>query len=315
MLENYVNYILYLLIIISIFLILTVGQNITLGNLGLLSLGNIAFFSIGAYVFTIFIRNDVSFILSFLAAGVLGAFISLFMSIITKNIESDYYALGTLSFYFVIQNFLFVWTPTNIYKLLNWMPLSFQNFLVKWTSTKGSLGIFGISKPVLFGFVFDSLFEFLLFSFFIALVVLILVYFFLKSSYNLVMGSVRDNKDFSEILGISPFKVKLEVMAFVGFISGIAGALYSSHLNYIDPGVFSIALILLIWTIVIVGGIASFWGCVLACVLILLIPEFLRFLPLPNIYLGPLREIVFAVILILIIFLRPKGFFGRVEVN
>jgi branched-chain amino acid transport system permease protein len=294
------NYILHLLILICIYIIAAVAQNITVGNLGLLSLGNVAFYGIGAYTSAILtlkgipfiFPEGVPFILSFIIAGIVAGFSAILMTYLMKNLKGDYYALGTLAFMFVVYSLF-----------LNWTSL-----------TRGPLGILDIPKPKILGFTFNTLHEYFILTLIIALICCGFFYFLMRSPYRLLMESVRDSENSAKILGVKSFAVKFKVMFAVGFFTGIAGALYAHYITFIDPSAFSLAEVILLFTIIIIGGLGSLRGAILGAILILLIPEPLRFVDLPSSIIGPMRQILYSMILLAIIWFRPKGIFGRVEV-
>ncbi len=285
------NYIMHIVILVFIYMIIAVMQNLTIGNVGLLCLGNIAFYGIGAYASAVLTLNGISFLPAFVLAGVFGMLAALLMTYLMQRLKGDYYVLGTLAFLFVVQSFFLNWTDV----------------------TRGALGLPGIPKPEVFGFVFDTLPEYLILTFAFALVSIMLVYLIQKSPLNLVLGSIRDDVTTSSVLGYNTFKIKMQVMAIVGFFTGLAGSLYAHYITFIDPSSFLLVEVILILTIVIVGGLGSLKGSVFGTVLLLLLPEVLRFLDLPSSMIGPLRQIFFSLILIFIIYFRPKGIFGEVE--
>ena len=104
-------------------------------------------------------------------------------------------------------------------------------------------------------------------------------------------------------------------MMVSAFFAGIAGSLFAHYITFIAPSNFYLADIILILTIVIVGGLASISGSVIAALLILLIPEALRFVALPSSILGPARQIIYALILLGVLMFRPRGLFGRVDLQ
>ena len=104
-------------------------------------------------------------------------------------------------------------------------------------------------------------------------------------------------------------------MVISAFFAGIAGSLFAHYISFIDPTSFSLQEIIFIITIVIVGGLASLKGSVVATIVLMLLPELLRFVSLPGTLLGPARQIIYAVILIAILLWRPRGLFGRVDLE
>ncbi len=99
------------------------------------------------------------------------------------------------------------------------------------------------------------------------------------------------------------------------FFAGIAGSLFAHYISYIDPNFFTLTEVILILTIVIVGGIASIKGSVAATFLILLIPEALRFINLSSAVVGPVRQIIYSLILLSILLYKPRGLFGRIDLE
>ncbi|MCA9488256.1 MAG: branched-chain amino acid ABC transporter permease, partial [Nanoarchaeota archaeon] len=87
------------------------------------------------------------------------------------------------------------------------------------------------------------------------------------------------------------------------------------YITYIDPSSFYLGNIILILIIVILGGLASIRGSIIGTIIILLIPEILRFINLPSSILGPARQIVYALVLLGILLYKPKGLFGKVDLG
>jgi len=99
------------------------------------------------------------------------------------------------------------------------------------------------------------------------------------------------------------------------FFAGVAGSLYAAYITFIDPSSFSLMQIIPIISIVIVGGLASLPGTVAAAFILTLIPEALRFVGFPSSILGPMRQIIYSLILLIILIYRPRGFWGKVELE
>jgi len=287
-------YLIHLLIIIGIYIILSTSLNLAIGYTGLLNLGHVAFFGIGAYVSTLLsINTDLPFLVVFILAGLFTSIFGYLLMLATNKLRGDYLALATLGFNFVIYSLF-----------LNWTSL-----------TRGPLGIPGIPKPSIFGFVFQSNLSYLIFVAVIAFLVVGFLHLLLKSSYGKLLEAVRDNELACKVLGKNTFKMKWQAMAVSAFFAGIAGSLYAHYITFIDPSSFSLYEIILILTIVLVGGLATLKGSIAATVIILLIPEVLRFFALPSSILGPARQIIYALLLILILMYRPRGLFGKVDLG
>ncbi len=286
-------YFIHLAIIVGIYLILTLSLQLALGYTGLINLGHIAFFAIGAYTSALLALNGISFIIAILLAGVISALSGFLLSIPTNKLKGDYLALATLAFTFV------VYAVT-----LNWTGL-----------TRGPLGLSGIPKPSILGFSFSSNLSFLILTIIIALVVYFIIKLLVDSPFGRVLEATRDNELATKVLGKNTFKIKSICLGTSAFFAGIAGSLYAHYITYIDPSSFTIMQLIPILSIVIIGGLASLKGTVIATIILMLLPEPLRFIGFPSSIVGPMRQIIYALILLLILIYRPKGFFGKVELE
>lgn len=286
-------YLVHILIIIGIYIILAVSLNLVVGYTGLLNFGHIAFFGIGAYASAILTLQGLPYLIAVVIGGLLSAICGAVLMKITNKLRGDYLALATLGFSFVVYAVL-----------LNWESV-----------TRGALGIPGIVRPSFFGLVVKSNFQYLI----LVVVMVILAVFFLyrltRSPYGKLLEAVRDDDIGAMSLGKNVFRLKYQSMAVGAFLAGVAGSLYAHYISYIDPSTFFLSDLIIIFTIIIVGGLASLKGTVVAGVVIILLPELLRFLSLPSSMIGALRNIFYALILLLILLFRPKGLFGKLETD
>jgi len=286
-------YIIHLLILIGIYVILAISLQLSLGFTGLLNLGHIAFFAIGAYTSALLTLNGVPFLIAFILAGIFAMASGFLLSLLTKKLKGDYLALATIAFTYVVYSVA-----------LNWTGL-----------TRGPLGLPGISRPSIFGISFSSNLSFLI----LTLVILLISYLVIKkistSPFGRVLEAIRDDELATKILGKNTFKMKSYALAISACFAGISGSLYAHYINYIDPSSFTLMQLIPILVIVIVGGLASLRGTIVATVVLILLPEALRFVGMPSSILGPMRQIIYAVILLLILLYRPKGFYGEVELE
>ena len=290
MIDAYLN---HLLIIICIYLILALSLQLSLGYTGLLNLGHIAFFGIGAYVTALLAKAGFPFWLCLMVAGILPAVFGYLLSLPTNRLKGDYLALITLGFTFIVYAIL-----------LNWVDL-----------TRGPLGIPGIPKPEFLNIDFANNINFLLLVFFLALLTYLVIKYIANSRFGKILESIRDDELAAKILGKNTSKAKSISLIIAAFFAGIAGSLYAYYITFIDPSSFTFAGIIPILVIVIVGGVASLEGTVLATIFIILLPEPLRFIGMPSSLIGSVRQIIYAAILLLIIMYKPKGFYGRIELE
>lgn len=291
---SFAPYVIHLLILIGIYLISASSLNLILGYTGLINLGHVALFGIGAYISTLLVIDlHIPFIIAFILSGLIVGWFGCLLVFATKKLKGDYYALATLGFTFVIYSLL---------SNLTWF-------------TRGPLGIPGIPKPNLFGFVINTNFSYLIFVFFITLISVYTIYRIVKSPFGRLLEAMRDDEIGLRILGKNTDMLKYKAMIISGFFVGIAGSLFAHYISFIDPSSFTLSELILVLTIVIVGGIASLKGTIIATFLILLIPEALRFINLPSSLVGPLRQVIYSVILLGILLYKPRGLFGRIDLE
>ncbi|VVB79311.1 Branched-chain amino acid transport system / permease component [uncultured archaeon] len=285
-------YLIHLLIIICIYIILAVSLNLVIGNTGYLNLSHLALFGIGAYVSVLLNMNGVPFIFSFIIAGLAAAFCGFLLILATKNLKGDYYALATLGFSFVMFSL-----ATNL------------------KITRGPMGIPGIPRPEIFGYVFQSNTSFLILTAAVVFITIFFIYSLVKSPFGRLVGAMRDDEMNLKVLGKNTNKLKYKVIAISGFFAGIVGSLDAHYISFINPALLSIQGLIFVLTIVIIGGIASIEGSIIAAFILVLLPEALKFFSLPTEVLGPVRQIIYALALILIIMYKPKGLFGRIDLE
>ena len=287
-------YLTHILILIGIYAILGMSLNLSIGFTGLLNLGHIAFFGIGAYTSALLTVNlGLAWPLAFLAAGVAASLFGGLLMLAVRNIKGDYLALVTLGFSFVVYSVF-----------LNWTEL-----------TRGPLGIPGIPKPDLFSVAIRSSEAYLVLVLVVAGLSWALLRWVTNSPYGRELAAVRDDEMAASVLGKPVFARQVQSMMIAAGLAGLAGSLFAHYLTYIDPSSFFLSDIILVLTIVMIGGLASLRGSIVAAAIILLIPELLRFVGLPSAIVGPMRQILYAALLIGVLMARPRGLFGKVALS
>jgi branched-chain amino acid transport system permease protein len=286
-------YFIHLLILIGIYLILAISLQLAIGFTGLLNLGHIAFFAIGAYTSALLALNGFPFWFAFVMAGIISMLFGFLLSWPTSRLKGDYLALSTLAFSFVVYAVA-----------LNWMGL-----------TRGPLGLPGIPKPSFFEISFSNNFSFLILTLIVALFSYMIIRRITVSPFGKVLESIRDDELAAKVLGKNTFKMKSYALGISAFFAGIAGSLYAHYITFIDPSSFTLLQLIPVLTIVIIGGLASLEGTIIATIIVVLLPEPLRFIGFPSSIVGPARQIIYALILLLILIYKPKGFYGRVELK
>lgn len=281
-----INYFIHLGIYVCLYIILALSLQLSVGFTGMLNLGHIAFFGLGAYTSALIVKVGLPFWMAIIIAGIVPLLFSYILSLPTNKLKGDYLALATLGFTYVIYSF-------------------FNNLT---SITRGPLGIAGISKPSFF----NTNIMYLILCAVIAIGTYLALYKLTESRFGKVIQAVRDDELAARSLGKNSFKVKSISLGVAAFFAGIAGSLYAHYISYISPSSFTLMQLIPILSIVIIGGLGSLKGTVIAAIILTLLPEPLKFIGFPSSIVGPIREIIFAVILLIIIIKMPKGFWGKI---
>jgi branched-chain amino acid transport system permease protein len=148
-----------------------------------------------------------------------------------------------------------------------------------------------------------------------AIAVALAVWLITRTRFGRALQAIRDDQLAAAMLGKNVFAHKVAAMGLSACIAGLAGSFFAHYISFIDPGIFGIGDLILVLSMLIVGGMASVPGSLLGAAVILLIPEPLRFIGFPSELIGPMREMLFAIILLIILLYRPKGILGKVDLQ
>ncbi len=290
--------------VFGIWAILAVSLNLVVGYTGLLSVGHIGFFGIGAYSVAILtsnpsyeqLRTEAIPVLAWpffaaLPVGILMAgVVALAVGLVFNRFRDDIFVL--VSFGFAIIAF-------NVF--LNWRSL-----------TRGAFGIHEIATPAIGGWIFDDPLEFLLLVLLFLALVAFTSWFIVTSSFGRVLTAIREDEQAIEVFGYQATHYKLAVWVISAMMAGLAGGLFSSWTSFIDPNSFVLLESILLVSIVILGGLATIGGSLLGALAFVLLEEGMRFLPfLPNEHVGQARQVVLGVMLVLLMLFRPQGLLGK----
>jgi len=280
------NYIMHLAILMGIYSILTISLNFAVGFTGLLNLAHIAFFGIGAYgTALVSMQLGMPLWLSMILGGLFAAIAGIVLAFPTTRLKGDYLALATLGFAFIAGSIVRNWTDL----------------------TRGALGIPGIQK------IAPTNKEVLMVVAMVTAAVYLIFFILSRIKFGKTLEAIRDDELAAKTLGKNTFLNKVFALGISAFFAGIAGGLFAHYITFIDPSIFGLPDLILVFSMMIVGGLGSVKGSLIGATILLLIPEPLRFIGFPSEILGPMREIIFALILLLILLYKPKGIFGRVD--
>lgn len=283
------SYVFHIIIFFCIYSMLALSMNMIVGLTGMFNLGHIAFFGIGAYCSALLAFQGFPFPVCLLAGALLAGVIGYLIGLPTLKLKGDYLAIATLG---LGESIKAVFN--------NWMGL-----------TRGPMGLPGIPKPTIFSLQIKTTEAYLIFVLlFFALTFLIMEKLF-RSPYGRVLKGIREDEFAAQALGKDVFRFKLHTLFLGCFFAGMAGSLYAHYISFIDPSSFTIQQTIFILIMVVLGGMGNNLGAVLGAVVIILIPELLRLLNLPGHVTGPLKQMIFSTLLILLMLFRPRGILGR----
>jgi len=249
------NYGIYLFTYWLVFVIATMGLNLTIGYAGQKSLGHAAFFGIGAYTVAILMQHGVSFWFG-LPLAMVGCFaIGLALGFPALRVQTIYLAFATLGFNTAV-----------------WLVMRNEEWL-----TGGTFGINNIPRPGLLGLSLDSNLAYYYFVLGVALVMGALLWKLLASPWGKAFTALRDNPIRAESLGIHIQGYTLLSFAIGAVYAGVAGALFASLVQFIEPAPFAVGSSIMMYLMVVVGGAGYFFGPLLGAAVGVLLPEWLRF--------------------------------------
>ena len=266
-----------IIITIGIYVLLAASLNLTTGVLGELVLGHAGFMSIGAYTAALFtlhmdLPGMVEFPLALLVGGGLAAVFGVFIGMPALRLRGDYLAIVTLGFGEIIR-------------------VVIQNL----TITGGGRGLHGIDEYTTFPWVF-----------WIAALSVAVMYSMIGTRQGRAILSLRENEIAAEAVGVPSTRYKVLAFTLSSFFAGVAGGLYAHYITVLDPATFDFNMSIEILVMVVLGGMGSFTGSVLAAVVLTLLPELLRDL-------ADYRMLIYSVVLVLMMILRPQGLLGKRE--
>ena len=249
------NHGIYLFTYWLIYVIAAMGLNLTVGYAGQKSLGHAAFFGIGAYTLAIMLKAGLSFWLG-LPMAAMGCFIvGLALGFPALRVQTIYLAFATLGFNTAI-----------------WLVMRNEEWL-----TGGTFGINNIARPEAFGVSFDGNLAYYYLVLGIALLLAVLLLGLLRSPWGKAFTALRDNPIRAESLGVDIRNYTLLSFAIGAAYAGIAGALFASLVQFIDPSPFNVEASIMMYLMVVVGGPGYFFGPMIGAAVGVILPEWLRF--------------------------------------
>ncbi len=282
-------------------IVMFIGINITMatslnlinGFTGQFSLGHAGFMGVGAYVSAIVstfltthglqaqgMSGDIALLISLLIGGAVAALTGLAVGIPSLRLKGDYLAIVTLGFNEIIR-----------------VIIQNVDFKIGHTSYVGGARGFAVPQLASFLWVYG-----------IALVAVYFVENLVNSTYGRGFLAVRDDEVAAEAMGVNTTTFKVRAFVIGSFFAGIGGGLFAHFIQYITPDNFTFLKSIEIVVMVILGGMGSTYGVILAAILLTILPEALR-------EFSEYRMIIYSLMLIILMILRPQGLFGNSTIN
>ena len=266
--------------------LLAVSLNLVNGISGQFSLGHAGFMSIGAYVsaylsMNVFSGIEIPFfqmLLSLVSGGIVAGFFGYLIGLPTLRLKGDYLAIVTLGFGEIIRV-----------------------VILNINAVGGARGLPGIPKLSSFSWVFG-----------LSFITVFFIFRLMKSYHGRALLAVREDEIAAESMGVNTTSQKVRAFAMSSFFAGTAGSLFAHYLTFLNPQSFDFNKSFEIVTMVVLGGLGSTSGAVIAGLSLTILREALR--PLQEITHVDLRMVIYSLLLILMMLTRPNGLLGTKEI-
>lgn len=271
-----------------IYVMLGLGLNIVVGLAGLLDLGYVAFYAVGAYTYALLNYHfGISFWILLPLGGALGALFGILLGFPVLRLRGDYLAIVTLGFGEIIRLIL-----------ENWNEFSF-----------GPSGISNIPRPSLFGMDL-SVHGSTIFVYYIMIALCIFTIFVVNRLQDSRIGrawiALREDEVACQAMGIDKAKTKLTAFALGATWAGMGGVMFAAKTTFVNPASFTIWESIIILCIVVLGGMGSVLGVILGALVLILLPEYLRAF-------SEYRMLMFGILLVIMMVFRPGGIVSDVR--
>lgn len=269
------------LVVCGIYILLSLGLNIVVGLAGLLVLGYIAFYAIGAYTYALLsVHFHIPFFLCVPISALSATIFGVLLGLPALRLHGDYLAIVTLGFGEITR-----------IVLNNWDEL-----------TRGPNGILGIARPEVCGFKFTAPLHY----YYLILCFILIGIFIFNRLNNSRLGrawvAIKDDELAASVMGINVMRLKLLAFAISAAFAGIGGAFFAGKMTHVSPESFTFLESALVLCMIVLGGMGSIPGAIVGATCLIIIPEFFR-------EFGNLRMLLFGVAMILMMRFKPQGLF------
>jgi len=270
------------------YVVLGLGLNIVVGVAGLLDLGYVAFYAVGAYAYALLhLHYGLGFWTVLPIGGILAACFGILLGFPVLRLRGDYLAIVTLGFGEIIRLIL-----------ENWNEFS-----------HGPSGISNIPRPGLFGMELD-LNQSITYLYYLMIIMVIFTIFVVNRLQNSRIGrawfALREDEIACQAMGIDKTRTKLTAFALGAFWAGMVGVIFAAKTTFVNPASFTFLESAIILCIVVLGGMGSIVGVIIAALVLILMPEYLRAF-------SDYRMLVFGAVLVVMMVFRPQGLIANIR--
>ena len=294
-------------ILAGIYTIFALGLQLNVGFTGIYNFGQAGFMAIGAYSMAILVTDTgVNFWLALPIAILITMAFGLVVGLSSLRLRADYFAIATIAASEAVRIFI----------------------LNARTVTEGAQGIIGfddswdsINDSILDGLQSlgwsdpETLFPLFLVVWGVALLLMFGLSVLQKTPWGRVLRAVREDEDAARALGKNAFAYKLQSLAIAASLGAIAGFFLAINLRFLVPDEFLPIFTFIGYAVLVIGGVANYWGVAAGAIILWTVLEGLRFLELPlsETRIAALRFLLLGLVLILLMAFRPQGIFGKRE--
>jgi branched-chain amino acid transport system permease protein len=266
----------------GIYVILAVSLQLLYGYTGQISFAHAGFYGIGAYTAVVLVtRLDLNFLIALLAALAVPGIVAFLVGIPTLRLRGHYLAIATLALQLSIHQF----------------------FIQAKTITNGSIGIFGIERPELFGLSLDDN------AVYYELIAVAAVFAFLfaqrlvRSRFGRGLLGIREDEIAASVMGVNTGRYKVAVFSISAMLAGLAGALFGFQLLFVSPASFTLDWSIVILSMVVIGGVGSTAGAVVGAIVVSLVTQALFTV-------GDVQFLIYGAFIVVVMLFFPSGLVG-----
>src|SRR5690606_21416340 len=280
------DYLLHIFVMVSIYAILATSFNLLIGYAGLFALSHAAFFGVGAYATAILAGTyGLAFPLPLLVGIGATAALGIVIALPALRIGGAYLVIATVALQVIVTTVL-----------LNWTSL-----------TGGTDGIRGIPRLEFFGTALDSPGSFLPLALVTAAICFAIAWRLGASPFGRALKAMRENEAAVQAIGKNVVAMKLMVFAIAASLASVAGWLYAHYFTFVSAEGFTVELTIYMLAMVIIGGTGNIFGSLVGAVVLVALPEMLKFVDMPPDIADKVRNMLYGLLLIVMLRLRPQG--------